>query len=463
MAVTKIWAIKGTLKSVVDYAANPDKTLNEDYNIEELQSLKDVIDYAVESEKTEMQYYVSGINCNPEFARDQMSETKKIFAKQDGIIAFHGYQSFKPGEVTPELAHKIGKELAQKLWGDRHEVLIATHLDRGHIHNHFVVNSVSMVDGKKFNACKQSYAQMRKVSDEICRENGLSIVENPHKAPRRMQYLAEKNGQSTKYKELKYDIDECLSRSSMFKIFVWEMEKRGYEFDFNRPQPTVNHKQFDRPVWLCDLGEGYSIEDIEEEIINRTYRSRRIIHDTITLKTLFFDGDPYSYKRSIKNSYECMCRGIVIIQQHPYCSEAEFFLAAEIMKFDQMVEEQHLILENNVECYEDVERLYDESEKELQELSDARNSLRNKLKCAVRAGDIELQNEYKEDISVLTKGMQQLRKNLKIYNRIKSRSETVMDKMDRLNEYSRKYERYTYDRINTHKNTKAKYERTLTI
>lgn len=462
MAVTKIWAIKGTLKSVVDYAANPDKTLNEDYNIEELQSLKDVIDYAVESEKTEMQYYVSGINCNPEFARDQMSETKKIFAKQDGIIAFHGYQSFKPGEVTPELAHKIGKELARKLWGDRHEVLIATHLDRGHIHNHFVVNSVSMVDGKKFNACKQSYAQMRKVSDEICRENGLSIVENPHKAPRRMQYLAEKNGQSTKYKELKYDIDECLSKSSMFKIFVWEMEKRGYEFDFNRPQPTVNHKQFDRPVWLCDLGEGYSIEDIEEEIINRTYRSRRIIHDTITLKTLFFDGDPYSYKRSIKNSYECMCRGIVIIQQHPYCSEAEFFLAAEIMKFDQMVEEQHLILENNVECYEDVERLYDESEKELQELSDARNSLRNKLKCAVRAGDIELQNEYKEDISVLTKGMQQLRKNLKIYNRIKSRSETVMDKMDRLNEYSRKYERYTYDRIITNKNTKSRSERTLT-
>ena len=166
MAVTKIWSVKGTLKSVVDYAMNPDKTLNDYYTNTELQTLKDVIDYAVESEKTEMQYFVSGINCNPEFARDQMTETKKLFHKQDGIIAFHGYQSFKPGEVTPELAHEIGKELAQKLWGDRHEVIVATHLDRGHIHDHFVVNSVSMVDGKKFNACKQSYALMRKVSDD---------------------------------------------------------------------------------------------------------------------------------------------------------------------------------------------------------------------------------------------------------------------------------------------------------
>lgn len=138
MAVTKIWSVKGTLKSVVDYAMNPDKTLNDYYSKSELQSLKDVIDYAVESEKTEMQYFVSGINCNPEFARDQMTETKKLFHKQDGIIAFHGYQSFKPGEVTPELAHEIGKELAEKLWGDRHEIIVATHLDRGHIHNHFV-------------------------------------------------------------------------------------------------------------------------------------------------------------------------------------------------------------------------------------------------------------------------------------------------------------------------------------
>ena len=181
MAVTKIWSVKGALKSVVDYAMNPDKTLNDYYTNSELQSLKDVIDYAVESEKTEMQYFVSGINCNPEFARDQMTETKKLFHKQDGIIAFHGYQSFKPGEVTPELAHKIGKELAEKLWGDRHEVIVATHLDRGHIHNHFVVNSVSIVDGKKFNACKQSYALMRKVSDELCIKYGLSIVEKPQK------------------------------------------------------------------------------------------------------------------------------------------------------------------------------------------------------------------------------------------------------------------------------------------
>ena len=326
MAVTKIWSVKGTLRSVVDYAMNPDKTLNDYYNNTELQSLKDVIDYAVESEKTEMQFFVSGINCNPEFARDQMTETKKMFYKQDGIIAFHGYQSFKPGEVTPELAHEIGKELAQQLWGDRHEVIVATHLDRGHIHNHFVVNSVSMVDGKKFNACKQSYALMRKVSDELCLAHGLSIVEKPHKAPRRMTYLAEKKVENHQYDLLKFHIDDCLSRSSNIRVFIWQMEKKGYTFDFNRPEPTVYHKRFNRPVWLCDLGDGYTINDIEEVILTKRHYTRRVTHDSITFKTLFFDGNPYNYKSGISSSYTCLCKGLLMFKEHPHCNEVENYL-----------------------------------------------------------------------------------------------------------------------------------------
>lgn len=349
MAVTKIWSVKGTLRSVVDYAMNPDKTLNDYYNNAELQSLKDVIDYAVESEKTEMQFFVSGINCNPEFARDQMTETKKIFGKQDGIIAFHGYQSFKPGEVTPEIAHKIGKELAQKLWGDRHEVIVATHLDRGHIHNHFVVNSVSMVDGKKFNACKQSYALMRKVSDELCLAHGLSIVEKPHKAPRRMTYLAEKKVENHQYDLLKFHIDDCLSRSSNIRVFLWQMEKKGYTFDFNRPEPTVYHKRFNRPVWLCDLGDGYTINDIEEVILTKRHYTRRVTHDTITFKTLFFDGNPYNYKSGISSSYTCLCKGLLMFKEHPHCNEVENYLEQELLKFDQLCEEQNLLLDNDVE------------------------------------------------------------------------------------------------------------------
>ena len=102
MAVTKIWPIKGRLRNVIDYTVNPEKTFNPDYTFEELQALKDVIDYAMESDKTEKQFYVTGVNCTSKFAREQMVNTKRLFKKEDGILAFHGYQSFKPGEVTVE-------------------------------------------------------------------------------------------------------------------------------------------------------------------------------------------------------------------------------------------------------------------------------------------------------------------------------------------------------------------------
>ena len=94
---------------------------------------------------------ISGINCNVSNAYEEMKQVKKAFQKESGIVAFHGYQSFKEGEVTPDIAHKIGVELATEMWGDKYQVIVTTHLNTKHIHNHFVVNSVSFIDGKKFN------------------------------------------------------------------------------------------------------------------------------------------------------------------------------------------------------------------------------------------------------------------------------------------------------------------------
>lgn len=123
MAVTSIWAVHGSVKDLIDYAENPDKT--------------------------EKRYFVSGVNCLPELAYERMTATKKRYGKCDGIVAYHAYHSFKPGEVTPEQCHKLGVELAKRLWGDRFEVVVASHSDHDHLHNHFVINSVSFKDGLK--------------------------------------------------------------------------------------------------------------------------------------------------------------------------------------------------------------------------------------------------------------------------------------------------------------------------
>lgn len=144
MATTKIWAIKDSLSRVVNYAKNPEKTLFSD--------LKQVLMYAENSEKTtdenEKTMYVTGVHCNSNTAYEEMNFVQKKFDKCTGNIAYHAYQSFKTGEISPELAHKIGVELAKEMWSE-YQVVVATHFNTGTYHNHFVVNSVNMFTGKK--------------------------------------------------------------------------------------------------------------------------------------------------------------------------------------------------------------------------------------------------------------------------------------------------------------------------
>ena len=128
-------------------------------------------------DKTEEFFYVSGINCEIDTALQQMNQTKRLFNKTKGILGFHGYQSFKEGEITPELAHEIGVKLANEMWGDRFEVVVSTHLNTKHLHNHFIVNSVSFVDGMKFYSNRSSTARLREISDDLCKEYGLSVLD----------------------------------------------------------------------------------------------------------------------------------------------------------------------------------------------------------------------------------------------------------------------------------------------
>ena len=145
IATTKIWAVKDSLKRVVDYASHPEKT--------EYSGLANALHYAENDVKTELcetVHLVSGLHCRPEQAWDDMRSIQEHFGKTGGTVALHAYQSFKPGEVTPEQCHAIGVELARKMWGGRFQVLVATHLNTNCLHNHFVINSVSYIDGKKY-------------------------------------------------------------------------------------------------------------------------------------------------------------------------------------------------------------------------------------------------------------------------------------------------------------------------
>lgn len=173
LAITKIWAVKDDLNRVFNYIKNPDKTT------ELGDGLKEVLAYTTQGYKTNEKEYITGINCDPKTSLKQMMNTKLSYNKMDGRLAFHAVQSFKPGEVTPKKCHALGVQLAKQMWGNRFEVVVSTHLDKEHLHNHFVINSVSWVDGMKYDNRKSDIDYFRELNDAICKEHGLSIIENP--------------------------------------------------------------------------------------------------------------------------------------------------------------------------------------------------------------------------------------------------------------------------------------------
>ena len=285
MATTAIWDVKGWLGKLVIYAENPEKTTNpkyyekQDMNDNETEALGDVIGYAMREDATVSEelkeHFVSGINCSINTARTEMMAVKKRYGKEDGIVAFHGYQSFAPNEATPEIAHEIGVRLANELWGERFQVIVATHLDKeNHIHNHFVLNSVSFKDGYRYNDCTKTYMLMRKTSDRICKEFGLSVIENPKrgKAKHYGEWKAEQDGRPTWRGIIKADVDEAISKALTDKQFFYLLRQKGYSIKQGK-DITVRPQGKERGMKLArNLGDEYTYNAICKKIIANTAR-----------------------------------------------------------------------------------------------------------------------------------------------------------------------------------------------
>ena len=264
MGITKIWAIKDSLSRVVGYAENAEKT--------ELSDMQQVLHYAQNDEKVtsgpEKTMFVTTLHCRRDHAYEDMQYVKRHFNKTGGNLAYHCVQSFKTGEVSPELCHRLGVELAKRMWGDRFQVLIATHFNTGTYHNHLVINSVSYKDGQKFNCDKRAFYRMREISDALCREHNLTVIEHPKGKTARSLYFAEKQGEPTRYNLMRQTIDECIGVSSDFDYFLKSLIRRGYVLDCapNRKYPTIRAIGSKKPVRLYHLGEGYSVPEIQKRI-----------------------------------------------------------------------------------------------------------------------------------------------------------------------------------------------------
>ena len=201
--------------------------------------LDKLIRYVVNPKKTEEQVFVSSVGCVPESAARTWKDTKRRFGRTEGVQAYHLIQSFKPGEITPELAHEIGNQFAQK-YLDGYEVIVGTHVDKAHVHNHIIFNSVSDRDGHKYHSSPNSYfKEIRGLSDRLCREYGLSVIDEPNKrALTYVEWRMQKLGIRTQRQLVDRDVEECLSLAMDVGQFYALMEDRGYTVQHRSKYPT---------------------------------------------------------------------------------------------------------------------------------------------------------------------------------------------------------------------------------
>ena len=254
MAVTKIKPIRGTVNKALAYILDPKKTDDE--------------------------LYVSSYGCAASDAAAKEFKWTRNLAVQQGmqmpkVIARHLIQSFDVGEVTPEQAHEIGKQFADEWLKGKYEYVIATHIDKGHCHNHIIFNSVNYVDFHAYRSNKQTYRQMRQLSDEICKEHGLSVIPpSQSKGMSYKEYTEAKRGTSWKQK-LKQTIDRCVITAKDYDEFLKMMQDAGYEIKTGK-YISFRAEGQERFTRAKTIGENYTEERIKERIQGRNPRKRQM-------------------------------------------------------------------------------------------------------------------------------------------------------------------------------------------
>jgi len=426
MATTSLWSVRGRINDVLLYAKNSSKTTVQD------ESVADVLAYAARSDATGNRQYVWGINCNPQTASCEMISVKRQFKKEGGVIAYHGYQSFKQGEVTPEQAHQIGIDLAQELWGDRYQVLVATHLDKAsHLHTHFVINTVSFVDGERFHRTKRDYARMQEVSDRLCREAGLSVIRHPQGHGKHYsEWSAEKTGKPTNRSRIRTDIDRAIRASITERNFYECLESWGYEFKFYGKngylleRPSLRPKGAERFVRFDGLGEAYTIDEIRDRILENIIETQPFDEtERFQWQSYRKEHPPHTKAKGLAALYYYYCYELHILVRFPSSvKRVSQYMREDLRKLEQLDEQTIFLAENKIETIEALQTYRTAAKEKISDLTEKRNVLRTDLKRTIRTESEEEVLSLKKQISSVTCQITQLRTTLRICDRVEKRA-----------------------------------------
>ena len=395
MAVTGFWPIYKNLKATLDYADNPDKTTDRRYLDEDLYA---ALSYAENDNKTDRKMYVGGINCSKQNAYAEMVAVQRRFGLRGKVVGYHGIQSFKTGEVTPEQAFEIGKATARKMWGDRYQVLVTVHLNTENVHCHFVVNPVFYGGHKK-------------------------------------DYWRHKAGKKTHRDYLREDVEYCLSFATSPREFESQLYALGYTLDPVRF--SVKAKHWERSVRLANIG---FTKEIVQAQLDRNAESR---YHLFTLEY----RPPYKPKKfpledelrrldfSIDHSYDA---ATVLVDTIFYLVITVIQIVAELADvmllspdlraaekdLKNLVADYHFLKENDIHTVAELKANIDESKAQLSNLEHERKELSNRIR---RPKSPEDENQNKESRKAISKQMKPVRERLR-------RAEKILEKPPHLYE-----------------------------
>ena len=345
-----------------------------------------------------------------------MQLTKERFNKTDGILAFHAYQSFEEGQVTPDIAHEIGIKLAEEMWGD-FEVLVATHQNTKHIHNHFIINSVSYKTGKKYNNNKTNYSKLRQISDSICEEYGLSVLKENDKYKNSYNNMIKNNEY---YNILKDDIDFAIISSVIPKQFLNKLKELGYNYCVKASRLIVWKDGYDKVRIDKIFGSSYSIENIKRKLLN----SKTQIYVPVPMNIIY-----NNYLQITKNNK----KGILglylyyyyLLNDFPKANNKQhlsYSIRKDVRKLERISKEIKFMTHNNIETYEELKEFQEYNYDKLSNLKGKRENLWKKYH---RAKTDEKKKFIYDEISQLQPIIKELNKNKNYCNSIEQRSQII--------------------------------------
>lgn len=434
MATTGIWKIEKRLDHVIDYVTNPEKTVKDSSDYKELHKLSE---YDNLTYNTEEECYVSGLNCLPETAYQEMMDTKDIWKKEDGILGYHAFQSFKEGEITADKAHLIGLKLAEEMWGDKYEVIVTTHINTNHIHNHFVINSVSFKDGKKYHDCNETYAQMRQISDSLCQEYGLSVVDKTKMKKGKVNYDNYYKGYVKKnnyYTMAKQDVDRAIGMAYSYKDFENILIKMGYEIKIRYGKLSIRRDPFKKNIRIeRAFGDNYTIEAITKRVDLESSPRVPFIESYNPNNKIIksFEKAKQQKKHGIYGLYKYYCYILKVYPRHYPNKILSPALRVEVTKMNEISQQTKLLVSHKIETYEQLLFYKNELNSDISNLVSKKHNLWIKHKRTKNDSDKEA---IRYEIDKITKELTLKRKEVVVCDGIEKRLDVVKENIKEFEE-----------------------------